>query len=113
MAGVMLSFGGLISEILQGGATGLTASNPGIVKILGGFVFPVGLVMFAFFLSQSLHKHSQLFLKDCVTRTRAAHEQYDGKIVLLYSSIKRADYRTCRHFPWPLLNVLFHRGVSL
>lgn len=45
LAGAMLSFGGLLSEVLQGGATGLTASNPGIVKILGGFVFPVGLVM--------------------------------------------------------------------
>jgi formate/nitrite transporter FocA (FNT family) len=44
-AGVMLSFGGLLSEILSGGAMGLTQSNPGIVKVLGGFVFPVGLVM--------------------------------------------------------------------
>jgi formate/nitrite transporter FocA (FNT family) len=41
----MLSFGGLLSEVLQGGAAGLNATNPGIVKILGGFVFPVGLVM--------------------------------------------------------------------
>ena len=41
----MLSFGGLLSEVLQGGSPGLTESNPGIVKILGGFVFPVGLVM--------------------------------------------------------------------
>ncbi|CAA7259120.1 unnamed protein product [Cyclocybe aegerita] len=45
MAGAMLSFGGLLSEVLAGGATGLTSSNPGIVKILSGFVFPVGLVM--------------------------------------------------------------------
>jgi len=45
VAGALLSFGGLLSEIISGGATGLTASNPGIVKILGGFVFPVGLVM--------------------------------------------------------------------
>jgi len=45
MAGVMLSFGGLLSEVLQGGATGLTASNPSIIRVLGGFVFPVGLVM--------------------------------------------------------------------
>ncbi|KAG6832627.1 hypothetical protein H0H92_014463 [Tricholoma furcatifolium] len=44
-AGVMLSFGGLLSEIFSGGAAGLTDSNPGIVKVLGGFVFPVGLVM--------------------------------------------------------------------
>jgi len=45
LAGAMLSFGGLLSEVLQGGATGLTASDPGIIKVLGGFVFPVGLVM--------------------------------------------------------------------
>ena len=41
----MLSFGGLLSEVIQGGAPGLNTSNPGIVKVLGGFVFPVGLVM--------------------------------------------------------------------
>jgi len=45
LAGVMLSFGGLLSEVISGGSPGLTTSNPGIVKILGGFVFPVGLVM--------------------------------------------------------------------
>ncbi|KAE9411371.1 Formate/nitrite transporter [Gymnopus androsaceus JB14] len=45
LAGVMLSFGGLLDEVISGGAAGLTASNPGIVKVLGGFVFPVGLVM--------------------------------------------------------------------
>jgi hypothetical protein len=45
LAGAMLSFGGLLSEILSAGAAGLTATNPGIVKVLGGFVFPVGLVM--------------------------------------------------------------------
>ncbi|KAH0589021.1 hypothetical protein H2248_004796 [Termitomyces sp. 'cryptogamus'] len=44
-AGAMLSFGGLLSEVLSAGASGLTQSNPGIVKVLGGFVFPVGLVM--------------------------------------------------------------------
>ena len=49
----MLSFGGLLSEVLQGGAAGLTATNPGIVKILGGFVFPVGLVMCVYVLSLS------------------------------------------------------------
>lgn len=44
-AGVLLSFGGLLSLVMGGGSPGLTASNPGIVKILSGFVFPVGLVM--------------------------------------------------------------------
>ncbi|KAJ4467978.1 Formate/nitrite transporter [Lentinula edodes] len=45
LAGVMLSFGGLLSEVTSGGATSLTTSNPGLAKVLGGFVFPVGLVM--------------------------------------------------------------------
>jgi len=45
MAGVMLSFGGLLSQIISGGSPGLNTSNPGLVKVLGGFVFPVGLVM--------------------------------------------------------------------
>jgi formate/nitrite transporter len=44
-AGVMLSFGGLLSLVISGGSPGLTASNPGIVHILAGLVFPVGLVM--------------------------------------------------------------------
>lgn len=45
LAGVMLSFGGLLSEVIQAGSAGINASNPGLVKVLGGFVFPVGLVM--------------------------------------------------------------------
>jgi len=45
LAGIMLSFGGLLSTVLSGGSPGLTSSNPGIVHILAGFVFPVGLVM--------------------------------------------------------------------
>lgn len=44
-AGVMLPFGGLLSELIQGGSPGLTASNPGLVKAMGGFVFPVRLVV--------------------------------------------------------------------
>lgn len=45
LAGVMLSFGGLFDFIITGGSPSLAASDPGIVKVLGGFVFPVGLVM--------------------------------------------------------------------
>ncbi|CAE6396097.1 unnamed protein product [Rhizoctonia solani] len=45
IAGVFLSFGGLLYVIISGGSAGLTAANPGLVKILGGLVFPVGLVM--------------------------------------------------------------------
>jgi len=45
LAGVMLSFGGLLDTIVSGGSAGLTSTDPGLVKVLGGFVFPVGLVM--------------------------------------------------------------------
>jgi len=45
VAGLLLSFGGLLSQVLGAGSPSLTASNPGLVKILSGFVFPVGLVM--------------------------------------------------------------------
>ncbi|KAG1716399.1 hypothetical protein ID866_751 [Astraeus odoratus] len=45
LAGVMLSFGGLLDFIITGGSPTLSDANPGLVKILGGFVFPVGLVM--------------------------------------------------------------------
>ncbi|CAE6423046.1 unnamed protein product [Rhizoctonia solani] len=45
IAGAFLSFGGLLHIIVSGGSAGLTSANPGLVKILGGLVFPVGLVM--------------------------------------------------------------------
>ncbi|KIJ50507.1 hypothetical protein M422DRAFT_27178 [Sphaerobolus stellatus SS14] len=45
IAGVFLSFGGLLSEFVADGSPGLNESNPGLVKLLSGFVFPVGLVM--------------------------------------------------------------------
>ena len=49
IAGILLSFGGLLSEIIQGGSPQLNLDNPGLVKVMGGFVFPVGLVMYAVF----------------------------------------------------------------
>jgi hypothetical protein len=75
MAGGMLSFGGLLSEVIQGGATDLTANNPSVIKVLGGFVFPVGLVMFGFSIIAvfRINIHSCI-LKDCITRTRIADE---------------------------------------
>ncbi|KIK99314.1 hypothetical protein PAXRUDRAFT_822857 [Paxillus rubicundulus Ve08.2h10] len=45
LAGVMLSFGGFFDVVLAGGSPSLNTSNPGLVKVLSGFVFPVGLVM--------------------------------------------------------------------
>ncbi|KAG6329187.1 hypothetical protein ID866_9902 [Astraeus odoratus] len=48
----MLSFGGLLDFIITGGSPSLSAANPGLVKVLGGFVFPVGLVMYAMFVHE-------------------------------------------------------------
>ena len=42
----MLSFGGLLSEVVGGGSTNLNTLNPGLVKFLSGAVFPVGLIMY-------------------------------------------------------------------
>ncbi|KAK2463211.1 hypothetical protein APHAL10511_004866 [Amanita phalloides] len=44
LAGVMLSFGGILFQIANA-SPGLLASNPGLLKILAAFVFPAGLVM--------------------------------------------------------------------
>ncbi|KAH7096960.1 Formate/nitrite transporter [Auriculariales sp. MPI-PUGE-AT-0066] len=44
-AGVFVSFGGLMSLIVAGGSPTLASENPGLVKLLSGFVFPIGLVM--------------------------------------------------------------------
>lgn len=45
IAGAFLSTGGLLLMIIEGGSPQLNTDNPGIVKILGGAVFPVGLMM--------------------------------------------------------------------
>lgn len=45
IAGAYLSFGGLLSEVIQGGSPDINTNNPGLLKVMGGFVFPVGLVM--------------------------------------------------------------------
>lgn len=45
LAGLMLSFGGLMNEIVSGGMPGANQSNPALVRMLGGFVFPTGFVL--------------------------------------------------------------------
>ncbi|KAG1775359.1 putative formate/nitrite transporter [Suillus placidus] len=44
LAGVMLSFGGLFDLIITGGSPGLTASNPGIVKVPAALIFPMAVL---------------------------------------------------------------------
>ncbi|KAJ3833419.1 Formate/nitrite transporter [Lentinula raphanica] len=47
LAGLMLSLGALMNEIVSGGTPALSdaTANPAIPKILGGFVFPSGFVL--------------------------------------------------------------------
>ncbi|KAF8234086.1 hypothetical protein L208DRAFT_1263665 [Tricholoma matsutake] len=45
MAGVLLSFWNLLSEMASTGSPTFNASNPGLVKLISGFVCPIGLVM--------------------------------------------------------------------
>ncbi|THU97265.1 putative formate/nitrite transporter [Dendrothele bispora CBS 962.96] len=45
LAGLMLSFGGIMNVSINAGSTDLNQGNPALVKILGGFVFPTGFVL--------------------------------------------------------------------
>jgi len=66
LAGVMLSFGGVLSEIVSGGSAGINASNPGLVKFLGGAVFPVGLVMIVLQGHELLTSNMMIFSMACL-----------------------------------------------
>ncbi|EIW63147.1 Formate/nitrite transporter [Trametes versicolor FP-101664 SS1] len=65
-AGVMLSFGGLLSEIVSGGSAGINASNPGLVKFLGGAVFPVGLIMIVLQGQELLTSNMMIYPMACI-----------------------------------------------
>ncbi|KAH9940530.1 Formate/nitrite transporter [Epithele typhae] len=65
-AGAMLSFGGLLFEIVNGGSPGLTASNPGLVKLLAGAVFPVGLIMIVLQGQELLTSNMMIFPMACI-----------------------------------------------
>ena len=45
---LLLSFGGLLALTVSAGSPSLAASNPGIVKLLQGVTFPIGLVFIYF-----------------------------------------------------------------
>lgn len=45
LAGILLSFGGLVALVLSGGLSGIGATNPGVQHFATGAVFPVGLVL--------------------------------------------------------------------
>ncbi|KAK9316419.1 Formate/nitrite transporter-domain-containing protein [Lipomyces starkeyi] len=45
IGGALVSVGGLVTLLVKGGCDGLSESNPAVVQLLLGLVFPVGLVM--------------------------------------------------------------------
>ncbi|KAI0644630.1 Formate/nitrite transporter [Trametes meyenii] len=65
-AGVMLSFGGLLSEIVSGGSGGINQSNPGLVKFFGGAVFPVGLIMIVLQGQELLTSNMMIYPMACI-----------------------------------------------
>lgn len=58
LGGAFISFGGLLAIVVAGGAPELAGSNPGIVRLLFGALFPVGLIAI-------LIGGGQLFTSDC------------------------------------------------
>ena len=42
--GLLVGFGGVLSQIASKGSPGLLATNPGLVKLLQGATFPVSLI---------------------------------------------------------------------
>lgn len=61
LGGMLIAVGALLAVVVAGSATGLQATNPGLVRLVMGAVFPVGL--FAVMLTGA-----GLFTSDCATQ---------------------------------------------
>lgn len=59
-AGLLLSFGNLLSQIM-GASPSLSMNNPGLLKVLSGFVFPMGIVMIVLTGSELLTSNMLVF----------------------------------------------------
>lgn len=62
LGGVFISFGGLLTVMVAGGMPGVAASNPGLISLVSGALFPVGLIMVAV-------AGADLFTSDCTAMT--------------------------------------------
>lgn len=69
-----------MNEIVSGGTPALSeaSANPAIPKILGGFVFPSGFVLYSLYLTSFLQILN--FAQDSDVRSGAFNQQYDGEI---------------------------------
>jgi len=60
LGGAFIALGGLLSIVVAGGMPGIAQSMPGLIKLLAGAVFPVGLVLVVV-------AGAGLFTSDCAT----------------------------------------------
>ncbi len=61
LGGMLIAVGALLAVVVAGGATGLQATNPGLVRLLMGAVFPVGFIAI-------MLTGAGLFTSDCATQ---------------------------------------------
>lgn len=64
LGGAFIAFGGLLSIMVSGGMPGFGANNPGLVQLIAGALFPVGLIMVSI-------TGADLFTSDCAVFTLA------------------------------------------
>ena len=62
LGGAYIAFGGLLTVIVAGGMPGIAATNPGLVKLMAGALFPVGLILVVI-------AGGDLFTSDCAGMT--------------------------------------------
>lgn len=62
LGGAFIAFGGLLTVIVAGGAPGIGAENPGLIKFIAGALFPIGLIMVSV-------TGADLFTSDCTAFT--------------------------------------------
>lgn len=58
LGGAFIALGGLLTVIVAGGMPGVAIENPGLVKLMAGMLFPVGLIMVSV-------AGADLFTSDC------------------------------------------------
>ena len=78
MGGAFIAFGGLLTVMVAGGMPGVAVANPGLVKLMAGALFPVGLIMVAV-------TGVDLFTSDCAgfTFPLMRKELTPGRVVAL------------------------------
>ncbi|CAD7698967.1 unnamed protein product [Ostreobium quekettii] len=68
LAGVYLSFGGLLSSVVAGGIPGVNRDNPGLGRLLFGAVFPFGLAMILLYGGELFTSNTMVMAATCMGR---------------------------------------------